>query len=364
MTSASSSTTSGSVVPSSKKALATVSISRISVVGARVQRIEPVDPAGHEVAGRIGDGQGVQQYRALARQSGHRRVAGDRDVRGRVGRQRLPAQRVDVGHPVVVGPRRERAAQLRGQRHALDRRDVQTRRRASCRRPRTSCRARSAGPPARTGRRSRCDTAAARRSPSPAAGSWPKRIERRPAATSAERQREGRQAPRGRALVAEAVDVGQLVAVPRVGSRRSPARRRPSSLLLTAVRVTRLTGGAVDAFQSARPAATRRPGFRPARARCRVSSQRPGDVQLLGRAAGLGGDPHEQAVDRVVDQRVAVHLRTDPVVVRSERDPLVPRGVEVRLLEAVRAGRHARRRHCAGSCCRLPSAACRRCGSD
>ena len=41
--------------------------------------------------------------------------------------------------------------------------------------------------------------------------------------------------------------------------------------------------------------------------------------KLVDRLAGLASDPHEQAVDAVVDQQVAVDVRPDAVVVGGER---------------------------------------------
>ena len=55
-----------------------------------------------------------------------------------------------------------------------------------------------------------------------------------------------------------------------------------------------------------------------------ISSKRPGTVSERGSAGGRL-DPHEQAVDRVVEN-VAVDLRPDPLVIRREQTRhLVPR---------------------------------------
>jgi hypothetical protein len=60
------------------------------------------------------------------------------------------------------------------------------------------------------------------------------------------------------------------------------------------------------------------------------------------RAAGRRLHPHEQPVDRVVRQSVALDVRPDAGIVRGERHRLVLRRVEIGLLEAVRIHRHRR----------------------
>ena len=71
--------------------------------------------------------------------------------------------------------------------------------------------------------------------------------------------------------------------------------------------------------------------------------------QLADVVARRRFDADEQAVDRVsaigigrVDQRIAEDVGTDASVVGRVRDPLMPRGEEIRFLEAVRRGRHGR----------------------
>ena len=145
---------------------------------------------------------------------------------------------------------------------------------------------------------------------------------------------------RGRGtFVAEAVHESQLVRVEGVGPGASQAASRRSRRVLDDGRRDQVDGRRRHVLhRSARPRRDRQVLFQHVNDIAVVPAA--GDVQLLGCAAGFGSNPDEHAVQRIVDDRIAADLRPDPVVIRGKCDPLMPRRVEIRLLETVRTGRH------------------------